>query len=143
MRQSWECKWAPTPTTGPLCVEQPCPELPGNVSPECNMLVLTGMYGSAKTERKYLWPLSFTRSAWHDCGERHRRNSECNSQEGGSFFFLECVNKQMCDEYLSSSFSPLKSNFHLKIAGTAVYKCIFPWLWRKGWHHTHCQKHSG
>ena len=23
-----------------------------------------------------------------------------------------------------------------------MYKCIFPWLWGKGWHRTHCQKHS-
>lgn len=25
----------------------------------------------------------------------------------------------------------------------AVYKCIFPWLWGKGWHCTHSQKCSG
>ena len=72
---------------GPLCVEQPSPESPGDVSPE---LVLTGMYGSAKTERKYLWPLSFTRSAWHDWGERHRRNSERNSGKGLRFLLGMC-----------------------------------------------------
>ena len=65
-----------------LCVEQPFPEPKGNVSPECNMLVLTGMYGSAKTERKYLWPLSFTRSAWHDWGERHRRRGSAKGRHG-------------------------------------------------------------
>lgn len=24
-----------------------------------------------------------------------------------------------------------------------MYKCIFPWLWEKGWHRTHSQKRSG
>lgn len=84
------------PPCRPLCMEQPSPESPGDVSPE---LVLTGMYGSAKTERKYLWPLSFTRSAWHDWGERDTGETVSAIPGRDFFFFLGCVNKRMCNEY--------------------------------------------
>ena len=33
----------------------------------CRWMWLTRMYASANTDKKYLCPLSFTRSAWQDC----------------------------------------------------------------------------
>lgn len=42
------------------------------------------MYGSARTERKYLWPLSFTRSAWHDWGDRGETVNTRPGREGAA-----------------------------------------------------------